>query len=290
MVAGWPVAFRGAAALRAGLVTPGELRGPRFRRLFPDVYSRVGVEVPEAQIRARAAGALVEGRGVVSGYSAALLLGADCGPLGAPAEVTLTRGAVRARPGIVLHRDALRRDEIELCHQVWVTTARRTAFDLARWAPNRVERIVALDALANAGRFDPAEILTLRARHPLARGAALLPELVSASNRYSGSPPETRVRLALVAAGLPCPQVQWVVQDPLAQRGLWLDMAYPEHLLGLEYEGVVHTRPEQVRRDTARFTALTAMGWRMLRFTKEDSPARVVAHVQSILRTTAVRP
>ena len=30
--------FRGSAAVAAGLVTPNVLRGPRFRRVFPDVY------------------------------------------------------------------------------------------------------------------------------------------------------------------------------------------------------------------------------------------------------------
>ena len=30
--------FRGSAAVGAGLLTPGVLRGPRFTRLFPDVY------------------------------------------------------------------------------------------------------------------------------------------------------------------------------------------------------------------------------------------------------------
>lgn len=29
--------FRGSDALAAGALTRGELRGPRFRRLFPDV-------------------------------------------------------------------------------------------------------------------------------------------------------------------------------------------------------------------------------------------------------------
>jgi hypothetical protein len=34
---------------------------------------------------------LVEGRGVLAGYSAAELLGASCGPVDAPAEVLLLR-------------------------------------------------------------------------------------------------------------------------------------------------------------------------------------------------------
>jgi hypothetical protein len=46
-VAGWPVAFRGSAAVRAGLVTPGQLRGPAYLRLFPDTYVRRAAEPPK---------------------------------------------------------------------------------------------------------------------------------------------------------------------------------------------------------------------------------------------------
>jgi hypothetical protein len=51
---------------------------------------------------------LVAGRGVVSGYSAAELLGASCAPFGAPAEVTLLHGRRRAttRDGVL--RDVAR--------------------------------------------------------------------------------------------------------------------------------------------------------------------------------------
>ncbi len=32
--------FRGSEAVALGLLTPGQLRGARYRRLFPDVYVR----------------------------------------------------------------------------------------------------------------------------------------------------------------------------------------------------------------------------------------------------------
>ena len=54
-------------------------------------------------LRARAAGVLVAGRGVVAGYAAAELLGASCGPPGAPVEVLAT-GAYRCA-GIRVRRE-----------------------------------------------------------------------------------------------------------------------------------------------------------------------------------------
>jgi hypothetical protein len=76
--------FRGSDALAAGLVTRGRLRGPRFRRVFEDVY--VAADVPlDLALRSHAAHLLVAGRGVLAGYSAAEVLGASCGPADAPA-------------------------------------------------------------------------------------------------------------------------------------------------------------------------------------------------------------
>ncbi|TWF76038.1 hypothetical protein FHX44_111925 [Pseudonocardia hierapolitana] len=77
--------FRGTDAVAAGLVTPKVLRGPRFRRLFTGIYVRADVEVTP-EVRSRAAHLLVDGRGVLGGFSAAELLGASCWPLDLPAE------------------------------------------------------------------------------------------------------------------------------------------------------------------------------------------------------------
>jgi hypothetical protein len=62
--------FRGTAAVAAGLVTPKTLRGPRFRRLFTGIYIRADAEVT-CEVRSRAAHLLLDGRGVLGGFSAA---------------------------------------------------------------------------------------------------------------------------------------------------------------------------------------------------------------------------
>jgi hypothetical protein len=211
-VPGWPVAFRGSHALAAGLVTRGRLRGPRYRRLFPDVYCRAAAP-PDLLLRSLAAYRLVEGRGVLSGYSAAVLLGAACAPRSdVPAEVTVV-GDVRGHPGLLVHRDRLRVDEITHVRDVACTTPLRTAFDLAR-RPDLVEAVVAVDGLANRHRFHPDELLELHARYRGLRGVARVPGVVALASPYAGSPMESRLRLLIVGAGLPPPRVQWVVQNP----------------------------------------------------------------------------
>jgi hypothetical protein len=79
---------------------------------------------------------------------------------------------------------------------------------------------------------------------------------------------ETRLRLVLVLRGLPRPEVQYPVLDDRQRRAVWLDLAYPAQRIGIEYEGVDHTRPEGVLRDVGRYTWLVDEGWRMFRFTK----------------------
>jgi hypothetical protein len=71
-------------------------------RLLPDVYCRATGKPPDLLLRSLAAYRLVEGRGVLSGYSAALVLTAACTPRSdVPAEVTVA-GDVRAHPGLVV--------------------------------------------------------------------------------------------------------------------------------------------------------------------------------------------
>jgi hypothetical protein len=61
------------------------LRGAGFLRLFPDIYVAASEEPPDLGVRSRAGYRLVEGRGVLAGYSAAEILGASGAPRKAPA-------------------------------------------------------------------------------------------------------------------------------------------------------------------------------------------------------------
>jgi len=109
-------------------------------------------------------------------------------------------------------------------------------------------------------------------------------------DRRAGSPMETRLRMLLISAGLPRPQVQWVVQDPVAREAVWLDLAYPEHRIGIEYDGAEHTRPERVLRDIRRGTRLVDQGWRVYRYTKLEiytEPDLIVTEVRRALRRAA---
>jgi hypothetical protein len=100
---------------------------------------------------------------VLSGYSAAELLGARCAPAETNAELTIPGGDLREQPGLTVHRDVLADDEVSDVTGVLATTALRTAWGLARWLP-AVEAVVAMDSLAK-GAGSPR----IQNRYPRAR-------------------------------------------------------------------------------------------------------------------------
>lgn len=84
------------------------------------------------------------------------------------------------------------------------------------------------------------------------------------------SPFETLLRLSLVHAGLPEPELQHEVRDG-GRLVAVLDLAYPELRIAIEYEGDHHrTSQAQWRRDIERTRMLQALGWRVIRVTARD--------------------
>lgn len=209
--------FRGSEAVAAELVTKNKLRGPGYRRLFPDIYVRDGDPSTEFATICRAAGLLVAPRGgVVAGYSAAALLGADCTPRNAPVEVVAAVD-VRARPGLLVRRGVVSGPDRWRVGDCAVTSPERSAWDLVRHL-DLVEGVVALDALARLRfpeqvPFTPKDLLRRRRANPGARGCRKVQRAVALADPRAESPMETRLRLLLVLAGLPAPTVQHAVID-----------------------------------------------------------------------------
>jgi hypothetical protein len=98
--------------------------------------------------------------------------------------------------------------------------------------------------------------------------------------------------MIIVQAGLPTPEVQWVVQDVDARTAVWLDLAWPEHLIAIAFEGAGHTDPVEVLHDTGRYTRLVDRGWRIYRYTKYEiyrAPGRIIAELTRALERCHAR-
>jgi very-short-patch-repair endonuclease len=198
-------------------------------------------------------------------------------------------GKQRDHDGLLVHRDRIAPGEIVEVDGLRLTSPLRTAYDLAR-RPDLVEAVVAVDALARVCGFAPDLLLNFAVHYRGSRGNGRVADVLSHADRRSGSPMETRLRLVLVLAGLPRPQAQWVVQDERTRTAVWLDLAYPEFRIGIEYDGEVHTGADAVRRDIARHTALLDKGWRVYRYTKVDvfdRPELIVEQIRRALSTGA---
>lgn len=261
--------FRGSAAVTAGLIGKSALRGSRFVRLFPDVYVATDTVV-DLRVRAVAGHVHSGGRGIVAGWAAAELLGASCAPPDAPAEIVLPGSERRPRSALRVHRFRPLPGEVTRADGIEVTTPLRTAYDLARREPV-IAAAAAVDALARVGRFHPEEVLALARRHPGVRGTLRIPRVVALADPRAESPAESRMRAAIVLAGLPTP----ALQHPVGHY--FLDLAYPEVSLGIEYDGRDHLTPGRARRDLRREAALARAGWDLLHIGGDIATPREVA-------------
>lgn len=145
------------------------------------------------------------------------------------------------------------------------------------------------------GRDPPALATLPQLTAALAAGRRVgLPALREALPRVrigASSRPETWLRLTLVDAGLPEPLLAHEVRDG---RGAFIgrvDLAYPQWLIAIEYEGEHHlTDPAQWAKDIRRYERLAAEGWAVIRVTRDDlfgSPDAVVVRVRRAMAARA---
>ena len=157
---------------------------------------------------------------------------------------------------------------------VRTTTPLRTALDLA-CNVKRADALSALDAFARQHHVSREALLSGLERFKGRRGVIQARELVLLMDPRAESERETRLRLALADAGLPAPRPQWVVI--IDGHEFRLDLAYPAHRVGVEYDGEEwHGTEEQRRHDNLRRRLLEKAGWVVIVVRRGDfSPARM---------------
>jgi hypothetical protein len=104
--------------------------------------------------------------------------------------------------------------------------------------------------------------------HPGVKGVARLRRVVGLAEPKAESAMETRLRMLLVLARLPPPEVQVLVHD---DQGHFLgrpDLLYSRQRLAIEYDGGNHR--ERMVDDNRRQNGLVGAGLRLLRFTAAD--------------------
>jgi hypothetical protein len=270
-------------ALRVAL-TKDQLAGTTWRRLGPRVYVWSGV-ADGPLLRLRALVRRLPASSVLSGRTAAWLLGLDAA-LSDPVEITLPASSRTSRlVDVLVRRETLGTDEKSTRHGLPVTSAVRTVADLGRRSP-LVEAVVLLDAALHYRVISLRQMQVWISRHAGSRGIANLRRATDLAEPATESVMETRLRLLLVLAGLPRPEVQVSLCDRDGRFLARPDLFYPVQGLALEYDGVNHR--DRLAADNRRQNRLLDAGYRLLRFTAADvleDPGSVVDLVTRALST-----
>lgn len=175
----------------------------------------------------------------------------------------------RTRPGVQVHGYDIPARDVTMAGAIAVSTPARTAVDLARFAP-RLDAIAAVDAALHVGACTPQELTEQIERQGRARGIVQAREIVRYADGRAESPMESRLRLRVIDGKLPPPEVQYWVCDDRGRPIYRLDLAWPEYLLGLEYDGIDHLDKPRQRSDLERRGWLLEQGWRLLSVTDRD--------------------
>ena len=83
--------------------------------------------------------------------------------------------------------------------------------------------------------------------------------MIALADGRAESPMESRLRVRLVLAGLPRPQVQYEIRDDRGRFVARLDLAWVEQKVAAEYDGAWHAL--QLDRDRQRLNGITLEKW-----------------------------
>lgn len=239
----------------------------------------------DLMLRARAARLVLPPGCLVADRCLLWLFGVDVLPPGPPLlEVVVERGAVVPRRAGVKGRQAtIPHGDRRMLRGVNTLRLARATVDLMRRL-SLVESVVVADAVQHAGLVTADRIAAEFPAHRRLRGIRQAERSLDLSSPLAESPPESRLRVALLLDGLvPVPQY-----DVRAADGRWLarvDLAFPAAKVAIEYDGrEVHLQGDVFTRDRQRQNALVAAGWVVLRYTAQDLRLRRHAVVAEVRR------
>jgi very-short-patch-repair endonuclease len=259
--------FIGSHAVAGGVLTAKELRTSSYRRLVQGVYADPGLPF-DHRLRCRGVALLLPPGAAIGGRSAAGWYGAPLAGVNDPVTVLRPPTVQWKGPrGIRVHRSDLSPDEVVEHDHAPVTSALRTAWDVAALEPLGTA-VAALDGMVRSGALDASALTVLAAGRTGRWGVRRVRQAFALIDPRAESAPESWVRVALVLAGLePVPQHEIVVDGRFLAR---VDFAWPEAKVALEYEGAYHFDGVQILRDDARYSALVAAGWTVIRISAPD--------------------
>lgn len=205
------------------------------------------------------------------------------------------------RRGIIGHTVVVHDSEIGFTQGMWMSTRSRTWLDLARRLPlpdlvSMGDQLIRIPRKEFEGRETPfTSIDALRKmleRHKNLQGVVRAREALDLMRVGADSAPESMLRLALLDAGLPEPelQIRLRVGDPFSPSA---DLGFRARRLVMQYDGGHHLEEEQFFSDRRRDKAFAKAGWTVLIFGKDDLAdgfAKAIVKIKRALRNGWVDP
>jgi hypothetical protein len=182
------------------------------------------------------------------------------------------------RKGVIGHRVIAAVNEVESVDGIRISTRPRTWLDMARLLPlNDLvcmgDELIRVPRQALEGRDTPfATLEDLRAlveRHPNLQGVVRARQALDLMRVGADSAPESLLRLAMLDAGIPEPELQLKLRsdDPFSPSA---DLGFRQRRVAIQYDGGHHLAEAQTLSDRRRNKAFEAAGWTVLVFRKDD--------------------
>jgi len=259
--------FIASHAIAQGALSRKQLRLLGYRRLLQGVYADPGLPF-DHRLRCTGAALLLPAGTAIGGHSAAAWHGAPFAAAMDPVTVLRPAGVRWSGPrGVRVHRTVLRPGDVDVVEDAPVSSPLRTAWDVASLEPLGTA-VAALDAMVRVGSVTTAALASRLETSVGEWGVTRVRRAFGLVDPRAESAPESKVRVALVLAGLaPTPQFHVLHHGEFLGK---VDLAWPEAKLIVEYEGEHHFDAEQIVRDDERYTALIAAGWRIIRLNAPD--------------------
>lgn len=279
--------FLRRTALTAG-VTAKQLRGPGFRCVLPGAYVAAATVVTPL-VRVRAALLPYADVAWASHASAARVYDLPI-PTIAMEHVSVPRAGQRRRhQGVKVHvgGPAAR---TRVVRGVRVSDPFVLFVEMASLL-GLVDLVVLGDAMVRRRLVTPEALVAAcaTATHPSAAASRRAAAYV---RRDVDSPMETRLRMLLVLAGLPEPEVNLKIRDVDGEVLRKYDLSYPAARVAVEYNGKLHVlTPDAWEADLERRDAIDDTGWRLLPVISSgifSTPEKTLIRVHRLLLARAL--
>lgn len=281
--------FDSRSALSAGLVSRHAL-ATRYTQIVPCIYAASDKTLSRWD-EITAVSKWAPGESVVAGWAAAHVLGErwySTGYTNRRIDVYSTHDP--RSPALVrwrrLRRTLTASDQYDI-GGITVTSAARTAVDVARWALSVDELVCAVDSVCNATGTPIAAVAAAAERMRGLHGVRRVASHLSDCDPRADSPQETLVRLRIARSSLPTPVSQLQIRDINGRKIATADLGYPEWKVAIFYDGSHHGNPEQWRWDIRVNARLADLGWQVVRITAGMTTEEVVQHISSALSRAA---